>query len=147
MARERMSMRKARSIKTDRNWFSHPASLDPLGQGELVQASWQRSRSRKLDPDALVPEPDLTFGQLRRLRDGHPLAAVLPVVHSLLIRHAVDAGLVVAVSDETGRLLWLDGDRVLRRQIETMNFVEGANWSEGHGVHRTDACPRAEVHL
>ncbi|WP_166791808.1 helix-turn-helix domain-containing protein [Cryobacterium frigoriphilum] len=135
------------ALSKTRNWFTHPGSApqlvqgefehsvllhDDLPQGELVRASWQRSRSLELDPDALVAEPSLTFGQLRRLRDDHPLAAVLPVVHSLLIRHAVDAGLVVAVSDEFGRLLWLDGDRVLRRQVEAMNFVEGADWSEAH---------------
>lgn len=101
------------------------------GVRKLIQDSWQRAISLGLDPASVSPERTLTDAELRDLRNQHPLAAVLPVVHSLLIRHAVDAELIVAVGDESGRLLWIDGDRVLRRQVEGMLFVEGADWSEG----------------
>jgi hypothetical protein len=100
------------------------------GVRQLVQESWQRSLSLSLDPARAAPEPALTDAQLRDLRNQHPLAAVLPVVHNLLIRHAFDAELLVAIGDESGRLLWIDGDRGLRRQVENMLFVEGADWSE-----------------
>ena len=101
------------------------------GVRKLVQDSWQRSLSLSLDPARVTPDRTLTDAELRGLRNQHPLAAVLPIVHNLLIRHAFDVGLLVAVGDETGRLLWIDGDRVLRRQVEEMLFVEGADWSEG----------------
>ena len=100
------------------------------GVRQLVQDSWQRSLSLSLDPGCVAPERALTDTELRNLRNQHPLAAVLPVVHNLLIRHAFDAELLVAIGDESGRLLWIDGDRVLRRQVEEMLFVEGADWSE-----------------
>lgn len=100
------------------------------GVRKLVQDSWQRSLSLSLDPGSVAPERALTDVELRDLRNQHPLAAVLPVVHNLLIRHALDAELLVAIGDESGRLLWIDGDRVLRRQVEEMLFVEGADWSE-----------------
>ncbi|SEM99784.1 hypothetical protein SAMN05216281_10352 [Cryobacterium luteum] len=100
------------------------------GVRKLVQDSWQRSLSLSLDPGSVAPERALTDAELRDLRNQHPLAAVLPVVHNLLIRHAVDAELIVAIGDESGRLLWIDGDRVLRRRVEEMLFVEGADWSE-----------------
>ena len=100
------------------------------GVRKLVQDSWQRSLSLSLDPSSVAPERALTDAELRDLRNQHPLAAVLPVVHNLLIRHAVDAELIVAIGDESGRLLWIDGDRVLRRRVEEMLFVEGADWSE-----------------
>ena len=100
------------------------------GVRQLVQDSWQRSLSLRLDPSKVAPERALTDGELRDLRNQHPLAAVLPVVHNLLIRHAIDAELIVAIGDESGRLLWIDGDRVLRRRVEDMLFVEGADWSE-----------------
>jgi hypothetical protein len=58
------------------------------------------------------------------------MALALPTIHSLLIRHTFDAGLIVAIGDEAGRLLWIDGDRALRRKAEGMLFVEGADWSE-----------------
>ncbi len=99
------------------------------GLRPLVAESWLRSSAYRLDPDAvpdrILPETDL---QLRRA--GHPLAGVLPVIHELLVRHTLDAGLVVAVGDQTGRLLWVDGDRSLRRKAERMAFVAGADWSE-----------------
>lgn len=101
------------------------------GVRKLIQDSWQRAISLSLDPASVSPERTLTDAELRDLRNQHPLAAVLPVVHNLLIRHAVDAELIVAIGDESGRLLWIDGDRVLRRQVEGMLFVEGADWSEG----------------
>lgn len=100
------------------------------GVRKLVQESWERSLSLRLDPSGTTPEPELTADELRELRSRHPLASVLPVVHNLLIRHAFESGLIVAVGDESGRLLWIDGDRVLRRKAEGMLFVEGADWSE-----------------
>ncbi|MFC5931475.1 GAF domain-containing protein [Cryobacterium melibiosiphilum] len=100
------------------------------GVRRLVQESWVRSLSLRLDPSTVAPEHELSANELRDLRSRHPLSSVLPVVHNLLIRHAFDAGLIVAVGDESGRLLWIDGDRVLRRKAEEMMFVEGADWSE-----------------
>jgi hypothetical protein len=100
------------------------------GVRKLVQDSWRRSLSLSLDPASVAPERALTDAELRDLRNQHPLSAVLNVVHNLLIRHAFDAELLVAIGDESGRLLWIDGDRVLRRQVEAMFFVEGADWSE-----------------
>ncbi|HSP75980.1 MAG TPA: GAF domain-containing protein [Cryobacterium sp.] len=100
------------------------------GVRRLVQESWQRSLSLSLDPSKLAPEHELSSDELRELRDRHPLSAVLPVVHNLLIRHAFHSGLIVAIGDEFGRLLWIDGDRTVRSKAEGMLFVEGSDWSE-----------------
>ena len=96
----------------------------------LVRESWQRSLGYRLDADRIVAEPELTDDQLRAYRNAHPLQATLPVLQRLLIRHTFDAGLIVAVGDSAGRLLWIDGDRDLSRRAEGMGFLEGANWSE-----------------
>lgn len=96
----------------------------------VVRDSWERSLAFRLDPDRIGAEPELTDEQLRLYRNAHPLQAVLPALHRLLIRHTLDAGLLVAVGDSAGRLLWIDGDRDLRRRAEGMGFLEGANWSE-----------------
>lgn len=96
----------------------------------LVRESWQRSLGYRLDADRIVAEPELTDDQLRAYRNAHPLQATLPVLQKLLIRHTFDAGLIVAVGDSSGRLLWIDGDRGLRSRAEGMGFLEGANWSE-----------------
>ena len=99
------------------------------GVRTLVSESWQRSLSFGVDPDA-APHTDIIDSDLRDFRDAHPLAAVLPVIHQLLTRHTVGAGLIVAIGDHRGRLLWVDGDRDLVRLAEAMAFMGGADWSE-----------------
>jgi hypothetical protein len=96
----------------------------------LVVDSWRRSLDLELNPDAVLAAMDLRGDELRQYRDAHPLALALPTIHRLLIRHTVDAGLIVAIGDQSGRLLWIDGDRALRSRAEAMMFVEGADWSE-----------------
>ena len=100
------------------------------GVRRLVRESWQRSLSLRLDPLTAQAAPTLSLEELNRLRSGHPLAAVLPLVNRLLVRHAADVGLIVAVADESGRLLWIDGDSTVRTRAEDMHFVVGADWSE-----------------
>jgi transcriptional regulator of acetoin/glycerol metabolism len=100
------------------------------GVRRLVQESWQRSLQLELDPDHLGAAIDFDEDELNEYRSAHPRALALPTIHSLLIRHTFDAGLIIAIGDEAGRLLWIDGDRALRRKAEGMLFVEGADWSE-----------------
>ncbi|MBH0129175.1 transcriptional regulator [Salinibacterium sp. NK8237] len=100
------------------------------GVRRLVHESWQRSLQLELDPDQPLDSRQLTDHDLREYRDSHPLSLALPAIHRLLIRHTLDAGLIVAIGDQDGRLLWIDGDRTLRRRAEGMLFVEGADWSE-----------------
>jgi len=101
-----------------------------VGVRALVRESWQRSLSLKIDPDHPLVRLDLDADRLRDYRDAHPLALALPTIQRLLVRHTLDAGLIVAIGDQAGRLLWVDGDRELRRKAEGMFFVEGADWSE-----------------
>jgi transcriptional regulator of acetoin/glycerol metabolism len=100
------------------------------GVRSLVRESWQRSLNLELDPDRPLVHLDLEAGELRDYRDAHPLSFALPTIQRLLVRHTLDAGLIVAIGDQTGRLLWIDGDPELRRRAESMLFVEGADWSE-----------------
>lgn len=95
----------------------------------LVSASWGRSLAYGLVRDAF-PIADVDDDDLRDYRGAHPLARVLPVIQQLLVRHTVGSGLIVAIGDHNGRLLWVDGDRDMRRRAETMGFLEGADWSE-----------------
>lgn len=116
--------------------MTSPWSVVPLdgrpftGVRRVVAESWQRSLELHLDPDRVIAGLQFDDDDLREYRDGHPMSFVLPTIHSLLIRHTFDAGLIVAIGDEAGRLLWIDGDRSLRRKAEGMLFVEGADWSE-----------------
>lgn len=96
----------------------------------LVRESWRRSLDRLVGAEALPPL-DLTAEELEAYRRAHPLAAVIDMVRGLLLPgEASESGVVVAVGDAAGRLLWVEGDRNVRRLTGDMGFVEGANWSE-----------------
>ena len=58
----------------------------------------------------MPPSSVLLDGEaLEEYRRGHPLASIMPVINKLLIQPSSDQGLLVAVGDELGRLLWVDG--------------------------------------
>ncbi|MFT4288554.1 GAF domain-containing protein [Nocardioides sp.] len=96
----------------------------------LVAKSWVRSMSRGFDPERSLAPVELVDDDLERRRESHPLAPVMPVIRRLLVEDAADAGMLVAVSDAQGRLLWVEGAAAQRRQAEAINFTEGARWSE-----------------
>src|SRR3546814_9074039 len=55
----------------------------------------------------------------------------MDMVRALLLPGtAEESGVVVAVGDAAGRLLWVEGDRRIRGLTGDMGFVAGANWSE-----------------
>ncbi|APA96415.1 Histidine kinase [Nocardia seriolae] len=96
----------------------------------VVLEAWRRSRSSGVDPDGFGGAVDLAGAELRRYRATHPTGLIRPVVRKLLVEDAAEAGLLVAISDARGRLLWVEGDRKVRDRASGMNFVEGADWSE-----------------
>ncbi len=96
----------------------------------LVRESWRRSLESLVGAEALPPL-DLSARELEEYRRAHPLAAVIDMVRGLLLPgDASESGVVVAVGDAAGRLLWVEGDRNVRSLTGDMGFVEGANWSE-----------------
>ncbi|MFF3560906.1 GAF domain-containing protein [Streptomyces sp. NPDC002574] len=98
---------------------------------DVVRDSWQRSRSRGVDPEVAGPSvPALAGPELRAYRESHPLAAVLPVVRRLLVESAQESNELVAIGDEHGRLLWVEGAPGLAARAERIGFVEGAVWAE-----------------
>lgn len=102
----------------------------PLSLRPVVRASWERAIRGAIDPDRTLPRIELDENAFREYRAAHALTPVMPVIRRLLVDGADDAGLVVAVGDAHGRLLWVEGDPGLRRRAEDMLFVAGADWSE-----------------
>lgn len=97
---------------------------------KLIRESWQRSASLKANPDNPAAPLAIDGNELEDYRRQHPLAAIMPVINRLLVQPSHDSGLLVAVGDEVGRLLWVEGDPALQRRAEGMMFVPGADWSE-----------------
>lgn len=95
-----------------------------------VAESWRRSLAvHGLAGQAPTPWV-VTDAQLRDVRQEHPLAPVLPIIRRLLVDSAAEAGLIVALGNAQGQLLWVEGDEAARRRAEDMGFVPGACWSE-----------------
>lgn len=96
----------------------------------LVRASWERSWRGRVGPEGLPPL-DLHSQELEAYRLAHPLASAMDMIRALLLPGASeDAGVIIAVGDQAGRLLWIEGDSQLRSLTDGMGFVAGANWSE-----------------
>jgi hypothetical protein len=114
----------------DSRGLAFSEGLQLPGISSLIQESWQRSVRLHANPDN--PEAPLAMDreELEEYRRQHPLAAIMPVIHKLLVLPSHDSGMLVAVGDEVGRLLWVEGDAALQRRAEGMMFVPGADWSE-----------------
>ncbi|HYI54505.1 MAG TPA: GAF domain-containing protein [Microlunatus sp.] len=109
--------------------FVSSGSVDPALR-PVVSDSWRRSVRSGLDPERSLAQLRLDEARLAEARATHPLAIAMPVIRRLLVEEAAEAGLLVAVSDAAGQLLWVEGDPVLRAKAETMHFLPGADWSE-----------------
>ncbi|ATG53312.1 phytochrome sensor protein [Brachybacterium vulturis] len=94
-----------------------------------VLASWRRSLAA-LPAGALRTGEALDGEELAAARQAHLFSRVLPLLRSRLIDPAVEAGLMVALGDATGRLLWVEGRPRLISRAEDMGFAAGADWSE-----------------
>ncbi|UYM06748.1 GAF domain-containing protein [Solicola gregarius] len=135
----------------DRQVAAYPHGVDPAAWGRLLHMahddflstgrstpqvrpivldSWRRSLRHGVDPETPAAPVRLADDALETLRREHPLGAMMPVIRKLLVDSATDAGLLVAVSDNEGRMLWVEGHAGLRSRAEGMHFIEGADWSE-----------------
>lgn len=124
---------RQRAALAGHEWLEHVldgGTPELPGLRKLIRESWQRSASFKANPDNTAAPLVLDVEELEEYRRQHPLAAIMPVINKLLVQPSHDTGLLVAVGDEVGRLLWVDGDPALQRRAEGMMFVPGADWSE-----------------
>ncbi len=120
----------ARTVAAARESFLATGRVPGAIRPEVAQ-SWRRSAAFGVVDRAMAPV-ELTDDSLRSYRESHPLALAMPVIRKLLVAHALEDELLVAVGDAGGRLLWVEGQARLRREAERMHFVEGAQWDEAH---------------
>ncbi|MEU4388264.1 transcriptional regulator [Promicromonospora sp. NPDC023805] len=104
-------------------------SQEPTGIDPVVAASWRRSLRNGVDPDQPSEVAVAASGDLEDYRRSHPLAVAMPMVRDL-VGGATGDDLVVAVSDDVGRLLWVEGRGPVRSAVDHVGFVEGAVWRE-----------------
>ena len=105
--------------------------LTPPDLRAPITESWQRCASAGLDatdrPSLSVISADRGPGHLGRASAGR----LVPTLRELLAEIADEAQHLMVVTDEDGRLLWIEGNpRVRSSAADEMSFVEGALWSE-----------------
>lgn len=106
------------------------APTPALGVRTNVIESWNRSLDRLRDPAGVRIQVAYEADQLAEVRRRHPFHSIMGLLRSHLIEPAKEAGLLVALGDEQGRLLWVEGERAVRSRAETMGFLPGTDWSE-----------------
>ncbi|MDX6226036.1 MAG: hypothetical protein QOE64_2412, partial [Frankiales bacterium] len=122
--------RRARELR--RQWEQFVSGDSVRGVRAPVADSWQRSLDAGVDPSGsrLAPVAVDRAEALERW-DLHPLAEAAPLIHDCLAAIADDSDHLIVVSDAAGVLLQLEGNaRVRSRAADSMNFTEGALWSE-----------------
>jgi transcriptional regulator of acetoin/glycerol metabolism len=95
--------------------------------------SWRRSVDAGVDPSGTHVAPFAVdrFEAADRW-DAHPLREAAGLIRHCLQGIADEADHLIVVSDAAGVLLQLEGSvRVRSRAADSMNFTEGALWSEG----------------
>ena len=97
-----------------------------------IADSWRRSQAAGVDPSGTHLAPVLADEDETSARwDVHPLAAVMPLIEDNLAAVADQSAHLIVVSDAEGLLLWIGGNaRVRMAAADSMNFTEGALWSE-----------------
>jgi hypothetical protein len=121
---------RVREMRRAHRAFLEGAPDQPLVR-PVVTDSWRRSACALVAADGLAPL-GLIDGDLEEYRREHPLAPAMPVFRDLLGSIADDGEHVLAVCDERGTLLWVEGHAGVRRRTERINFAPGARWDEGH---------------
>ena len=107
----------------------HDAVVDSRIVRQPVSESWRRCLQLHRSPERVTTPATIPSDTLAAHRSSHPLALVLPMLETLLApAHAV--GLITAISNTEGHLLWVDGATQMRAQAEAIGFAPGADWSE-----------------
>lgn len=104
-------------------------AVDPSVSGR-IQSSWERSLAAGVDPDGQRPPRLHEILEIRRLRNEHPLSPYVPALAGLLADDSVAGNHIMVVASAAGEVLWRVGSRDVIRLAESLEFVEGARWSE-----------------
>jgi hypothetical protein len=126
---------RSRARELRREW-EHFVGNGGDGEAVAVRApiarSWERSHAAGVDPfrdrvAAIVGDAD----EVSARWEMHPLAATAPLILECLVAYADEAQDLIVVSDAEGMLLWVEGNaRARLTAADTINFAEGAAWSE-----------------
>ncbi|MEU6405161.1 GAF domain-containing protein [Streptomyces sp. NPDC046985] len=128
LARRRATLENAWSRWVPRMRDAGPAPQAAEALRDEVAQSWKRSLT-SVDPGR-DSAPGADGGSVHRRWAASPLRGPVDDLADELHSIADDAGFVIAVTDESGTILWTQGGATMRRRAERVNFAPGGRWEE-----------------
>jgi signal transduction histidine kinase len=120
---------RARELR--REWEQFVSGGRVTGVRAPVTDSWRRSLHAGVDPSGSLAPVTAERDEASVRWAAHPLAEAAPLIHECLAGIAHESDHLIVVSDAAGVLLQLEGNARVRSQAaDSMNFTEGALWSE-----------------
>ena len=100
-----------------------------LAADPVIDDSWRRCR-QQIDTARPTAPVDSEPDEVRDRWDASPIRRSGIGVETQLERAAEAGGLVAAITDEDGRILWSAGSKQMRDEAEGVGFVPGGRWDE-----------------
>ena len=93
-----------------------------------IVSSWRRSvAGQRATPPRAPGDEDARAARLWR---DSPLRVAVERQHEAMAALAAESGMLAAIADPCGRLLWSHASRHMARRAEAVNFVPGGRWDE-----------------
>ena len=125
---------RTRREQLSRTWTSVLGAGPPAVERGLTRPapgvldSWRRS-SAWLSPELSTAPVDVTNDAMTRWRES-VMAVGLHGVEGEVRQAADDGGMVAAITDGDGVIVWSHGSRLMQRRSEQVGFVPGGRWDE-----------------
>ncbi|MCB0978185.1 MAG: hypothetical protein KDB02_12075 [Acidimicrobiales bacterium] len=118
----------SRELRTRRQSIES-ARADGHAHDPAIAASWDRCRSTVAETAAAAPV-DCEPHEVTERWEQSPIRRSGIGVEEQLGRAAESSGLIAAITDEDGRILWTAGSPQMNRVAERVGFVRGGRWDE-----------------
>jgi transcriptional regulator of acetoin/glycerol metabolism len=111
--------------------FLRGAELPPDAIRSVIESSWSRCLSGRVDPERSRAQPPAPEEDLRRLQHRHHdlIDASVPVMQQAR-EFLSESGTMMILTDPTGAILETEGDQATLDAAQDVRLVSGANWNE-----------------
>lgn len=100
-----------------------------LADDPVISESWQRCQ-QQIDTTRPTAPVDSEPDEVRDRWEASPIRRSGIGVETQLERAAEAGGLIAAITDEDGRILWCAGSKRMRAEAEGVGFIPGGRWDE-----------------
>lgn len=124
---------KDEKVRLSKVWehFISGKELD-LKVRPLTQQSWERSLKYGIHPTKEKAPFIVSDEKILEYKSANSLYSIIKPLFSELKEVAIDSGHLVVFCNNSGEIVDLDGDPLLKRKAEKMNFTVGTSWLEPH---------------